>query len=188
MGLEKKKMKKILVLAATVLVGYLALSPYLTLMSLKSDIESRDGESLADKIDFPAVRESLKDQFNVAMAKETMDSSNEDDPWGAAGAALGAAFASTMINGMVDGLVTPSGLIELMSSGEIKSGVGNDQSHRSTQQELAISDAELSYDGMNKFSATLTSDDGDDMKLILRRRGLNWVVTDIRLPLDDFGA
>ena len=181
-------MKKIFVLAATVLVGYLALSPYLTLMSLKSDIESRDGESLAEKIDFPAVRESLKDQFNVAMAKETMDSSNEDDPWGAAGAALGAAFASTMINGMVDGLVTPSGLIELMSSGEIKSGVGNDQSHRGTQQELAISDAELSYDGINKFSATLTSDDGDDIELILRRRGLNWVVTDIRLPLDDFGA
>ena len=188
MGLEEKAMKKIFVLAATVLVSYLAFSPYLTLMSLKSDIKAQDGESLAEKIDFPAVRESLKDQFNVAMAKETMDSSSEDDPWGAAGAALGAAFASTVVNGMVDGLVTPSGLIELMSNGEIKSSGSDDQSQTSNDQELAISDAVLSYDGVNKFSATLISDDGDEMKLVLRRRGLSWIVTDIRLPLDDFGA
>ena len=181
-------MRKILVMSAAFLLSYLALSPYLTLMNLRSDIESRDGESLAEKIDFLAVRKSLKDQFNVAMAKETMDSSSEDDPWGAAGAALGAAFASTMVNGMVDSLVTPSGLIELMSNGEIKSSGGDDQSRTSTEQELAISDAVLSYDGVNKFSATLISDDGDEMKLVLRRRGLSWVVTDIRLPLGDFGA
>ena len=101
-------MKKIYVLTVVVLAGYFVGSPYLTLMNLKSDIDSRNGESLAEKVDFPSVRESLKDQFNVAMAKATMDSSNEDDPWGAAGAALGAAFASTLVNGMVDGLVTPS--------------------------------------------------------------------------------
>ena len=161
-------MKKIYLLIVVVLVGYFAGSPYLTLMNLKSDIESRNGESLAEKIDFPSVRESLKDQFNLAMAKETMDSSSEDDPWGAAGAALGADFASTMINGMVDGLVTPSGLIGLMSRGEIDSGGSKDQSQTSTQQELAISDAVLSYEGLNKFSATLINDDGDEMKLILR--------------------
>ena len=181
-------MKKIYVLTVVVLAGYFAGSPYLTLMNLKSDIDSRNGESLAEKVDFPSVRESLKDQFNVAMAKATMDSSNEDDPWGAAGAALGAAFASTLVNGMVDGLVTPSGLIELMSSGEIDSSDAANQPQTGTQKDLAISDAVLSYEGINKFSATLVNDDGDDMKLILKRRGLSWVVTDIRLPLDDFGA
>jgi hypothetical protein len=181
-------MKKIYLLIVAVLVGYFAGSPYLTLMNLKSDIESRNGESLAEKIDFPSVRESLKDQFNVAMAKETMDSSSEDDPWDAAGAALGAAFASTLVNGIVDGLVTPSGLIELMSSGEIDSSDTANQPQTGSQQDLAISEAALSYEGMNKFSATLVNDDGDEMKLILKRRGLSWVVTDIRLPLDDFGT
>ena len=180
-------MKKIYLLTVLLLLGYFAGSPYLTLMNLKSDIESRNGESLADKIDFPSVRESLKDQFNMAMAKETMDSSDEDDPWGTAGAALGAVFASTLVDRMVDGLVTPSGLIELMSSGEIDSNSdGGVQAER--QQELAITDAVLSYEGVNKFSATLINDDGDEMRIILKRRGLSWVVTDIRLPLDDFGA
>jgi hypothetical protein len=188
MGLEEKKMKKIFLLTVIVLLGYFAGSPYLTLMNLKSDIESRNGESLAEKVDFSSVRESLKAQFNVVMAKATMDSSNEDDPWGAAGAALGAAFASTLVNGMVDGLVTPSGLIELMSSGEIDPSDTANQPQTGSQQDLAISDAALSYEGMNKFSATLVNDDGDEMKLILKRRGLSWVVTDIRLPLDDFGT
>jgi hypothetical protein len=89
---------------------------------------------------------------------------------------------------MVDGLVTPSGLIELMSSGEIDSSDTDNQPHTETQQDLAISDAVLSYEGMNKFSATLVNDDGDEIKLILKRRGFSWVVTDIRLPLEDFGA
>ena len=50
-------------------------------MSLQADIEARDGESLAEKVDFPSVRVSLKDQMNVMLTKQMASSSN-DDPWG----------------------------------------------------------------------------------------------------------
>lgn len=160
-------MKKIhALIGGIIFVAAGAASPYLSVMSLQSDIESKDGESLADKVDFPSVRESLKDQFNLALAKTTMEVSEEGDPWSSAGSVLGAAFASTLVNGMVDTLVTPSGLIELMSSGEVGGG-GDGQADAENDQKLAFSNAVLAYEGINRFSATLQYDDGDELKLIL---------------------
>jgi len=174
-------MKKIVIAVFVLVLGYWIVSPYLTLMSLQADIEARDGESLAEKVDFPSVRASLKDQMNVMLTKQMASASN-DDPWGAAGAAIGAAFASTLVNGMVDGLVTPAGLIELMSSGETPQSNSGSQN---TDEDLAISDADLRYQSINKFSATFEGDSGDEMKVILRRDGFGWKITDIRMPLDN---
>ena len=177
-------MKKMITACFVIFLAYFAASPYLAVIHIRSDIESRDGESLAERVDFPSVRESFKDQFNVAMAKTVMDASDQDDPWAAAGAAMGAAFASVIVDGMVDGLVTPSGLIELMSSGEVSADSDN-KALGEKDREPAISDVMLSYEAVNKFSATLLYEDGSEVELTLKRQGLSWVVTDIRLPLED---
>ncbi len=167
-----------------IFLAFFVASPYLAVMNLRSDIESRDGESLAERIDFASVRESFKDQFNVAMAKTVMNTSDQDDPLVAAGSAMGAAIASAIVDGMVNKLVTPSGLIELVSSGEVSVGSDN-KTQGEKDQEPSISDVILSYEAINKFSATLLHEDGREVKLILRRQGLSWVVTDIKLPLED---
>jgi len=97
---------------------------------------------------------------------------------------MGAALTSAIVDGMVDGLVTPSRLIKLMSSGEVS--VDSDNKTRGEKdQESSISDVILSYDAINKFSATLLHEDGSKVRLTLRRQGLSWVVTDIKLPLED---
>ena len=83
---------------------------------------------------------------------------------------------------MGDGLVTPSGLIELMSSGETPQA---NSSSQNTDDDVAISDADLRYEGINKFSATFEGDSGDEVKVILRRDGFGWKITDIRMPLDN---
>ncbi|MFL2528939.1 MAG: DUF2939 domain-containing protein, partial [Candidatus Azotimanducaceae bacterium] len=49
------------------MVGYLGLTPYLTLMSLKQAVQSQDGEAIAEKVEFSSVRESLKEQINAKI-------------------------------------------------------------------------------------------------------------------------
>ena len=59
-------MKRLLLLTAIVcLSGYIATGPFLTLQGIKSGIESRDMESLSDNVDFPVLRQNLKDQFKM---------------------------------------------------------------------------------------------------------------------------
>ena len=63
-------------------------------------------DSLESRIDFPSVRESLKDQLRIQMTKST--AKNQDfkgNPFGG----LATAFAPMMINYAVDNFVTPSG-------------------------------------------------------------------------------
>jgi hypothetical protein len=49
---------------------YIAASPYITVYQMKSAAERHDGEALSEHIEFPSVRQSLKDQMNAMLMKE----------------------------------------------------------------------------------------------------------------------
>ena len=116
----------VLVLAA----AYFVASPFLTVHYMKSAAERRDGEALSEYVDFPAVREDLKDQINLKLGRE-MTKEMDDNPF----AALGGMLAGAMIGKMVDVIVTPAGLIELMKGDVPDLAGGKDGRHDQQPQE-----------------------------------------------------
>src|SRR6266496_759061 len=58
----------VVIVGAALLLLYL-LSPYFAIWRLNSALESGDRDALEAQIDFPSVRESLKEQLRIHMAK-----------------------------------------------------------------------------------------------------------------------
>ncbi|HEY5780335.1 MAG TPA: DUF2939 domain-containing protein [Lysobacter sp.] len=146
---------------------YLAATPYIAVYQMKSAIESRDGQALAEFIDFPSVRQSAKDQFNAMAVKEIASADGE-----ASGlAAVGAALVGAMVEKFIDAAVTPAGLTKLIESGERKGVLGS-----------RLTDASTSYAGWDKFIVT-TGSANEQGKFVLRRQGLiSWKLTEVILP------
>lgn len=170
---------KILTAIGALFAIYVAAAPYITVYQLKSAAESRDGEALSERIDFPSVRQSLKDQINAMFMKEITKDGMKDNPF----AALGAAFAGVMVDKMVDAFVTPAGITQLMSGEKPKTTEGEESASNSVRKPL--SDASMSYESLDKFVVKVKGNSGEEGKFVLRRRGFGWKLTEIIIPLND---
>ena len=78
--------------------------------SIKVAVETGDSEKLSEDINFPLVRQNLKEQLSAAMATNARDELS-DNPF----AALAIAFSDKLVEGMLDTFVTPSGIASLIS-------------------------------------------------------------------------
>lgn len=168
--------KKLLTGIAVLVAGYVAASPYITVHQLKAAAEKRDAEAIAEHVDFPSVRQSLKDQMNAAFLKEM---AADEGMQGNSFAVLGTAFAGVMIDKAVDAYITPAGLAQLMAGEKPKPGAGENDSGKTP-----FGDAAMSYEAYDKFHVTVNGADGEQGKFVLRRQGLgHWKITDIIIPL-----
>lgn len=157
---------------------YVAAAPYITVHQMKSAAESHDGEALSEHIEFPSVRQSLKDQMNAMFIKEMAKDEMKDNPF----AALGAAFAGVMVDKMVEAYVTPAGITQLMAGEKPKPAQGEESGGGSGRKPL--SDASMSYESIDKFVVKVKGGTGEEGKFVLRRRGIGWKLTEIIIPLD----
>jgi TonB family protein len=167
---------------------YVVASPYITVHQMKSAAESYSGEELSEHIEFPSVRQSLKDQMNAMLVKEMAKGEMKDSPF----AALGAAFAWLMVDKIVDTYVTPAGITQLMAGKTPQPTEGGKSGGSSARKPL--SDASMSYESLNKFVVKVKGDNGEEGKFVLRRRGMSWKLTEIIVapekapPLSSFSA
>jgi hypothetical protein len=157
---------------------YIAASPYITVYQMKSAAERHDGEALSEHIEFPSVRQSLKDQMNAMIMKEMAKDEMKDNPF----AALGAAFGGFMVDKMVEAYVTPTGITGLMAGEQPKLTEGGESTGSSARKPL--SDASMSYESLNKFVVKVKGDNGEEARFVLRRRGISWKLTEIIMPLE----
>ncbi len=163
---------------------YIFATPYITVYRMDIANQNHDGDALSKYIDFPALRQSMKDQINaqlpILMTKEGLD----DNPF----TPLGILLASTLIEKIIDTRITSSGIVESMKNiPDTYDGILN--------VDIDLSDASAdvlkSYESFSKFSVTRTVKDtelNDDIviKYYLSRRGLNWKLTEIILPLAEW--
>jgi hypothetical protein len=156
---------------------YFVLSPFLTVYQMRSAAEQRDGETLAEHIEFPSVRQDLKDQLNLALGM-SMAEEVEDNPF----AVLGGLLGGVIIDKVVDAYVTPAGITQLMK-GEVPEEASTGDGSTSEPHERPFEGARYRYDAWDKFSVTMTDEDDDEVKFVLRRRGIGWKLTGIKLPL-----
>lgn len=162
---------------------YLAASPYITAHNMKEAAENNNGEALSEHIDFPSVRQSLKDQMNVMLVKQmNEDEDLKDNPF----AALGSAFAGVMVEKMVDSFVTPAGLIQMMEGeGPVTGESGAGEAEEDPQQE-PFENADMYYESLHKFVIQVKDDDVEEVRFIMRRRGIvDWKLTEIFIPMDE---
>lgn len=175
------KGKAALVVAAGLFVIYMVAAPYITVYQMKSAAEDHDGEALSEHIDFPSVRQSLKDQINVMFAKKMAeDKDMKDNPF----AALGAVFAGTMVDKMVDAYVTPAGITQLMAGQKPKTSTESGSVTVSESEREPLSNASMSYESLSKFVVTVEGNDGEEGRFILRRQGISWKLTSIIVPFE----
>lgn len=177
-------MKKLLPWLAGLLVifaVYLYASPYIALYNIKNAAEQKDADKLSGYIDFPSVKQSIKDQVKAAMVEE-LAASDEQDGF----ETLGTMLAAAMIDPIVDGVVTPDGVALMLQGQELDFGLDD----KTTKDEPKVKDTDIDYKAgylsFNRFKVQIIDADDTDESLdvIMHRDGLSWKVTRISFSLD----
>lgn len=163
-----------LLVLAVLVWGYA--QPYFALAHLREVAKSGDREALAQCVDFPALRQNLKTSIGSMMVKRAAG-----DPQGDPLAVLGAVVARVVVDPLVDNIVTPDGIGMLADGQRLFSGepptVPAD-----AQRETGVR-VRQGYARLDEFHATVTIDAGRTpiSTFVFHRRGLRWVLTDIRV-------
>lgn len=164
-----------------VFLGYIALSPFITVWGMRNAAIAKDGKRFASYIDFPVFKENLKAELNAAMMdKMSNDSSMRNNPF----AGIGMMLAPALVNNMVDAMVTPQG-IERMMDGQIVPAPTNATQTKETRESnpFLSGDANFSYESFGEFRVNVLNPDGKIVSLVFERHWIgDWKLAGIRLP------
>lgn len=159
---------------------YLYASPYIALNNIKNAAVQGDADKLSGYIDFPNVKQSMKDQVKAAMLKE-LAASDEQDGF----EALGTMLATAMIDPIIDSVVTPDGVALMLQGQKLDFDLNNDTSEDKPEAKNEDIDYKAGYLSFNRFKVQIFDDaDKESLDVIMHRDGLSWKVTRIAFPLD----
>ncbi|MBB5415641.1 DUF2939 domain-containing protein [Paraburkholderia atlantica] len=179
----------VIVIAA---LGFIYASPYLAVNNLKRAADARDVQTVNQYVDFPALRDSLKQQVGAMLTRRLeADAGNKM-------ATIGAVIGVTLIGPLVDAYATPDGVAALLNGmpprgtpGEQPSappaaGGGAPAAGDTTTQASAPPPGRQStagYRSLNEFVVTYRRGEGNaNYSAIFRREGLvTWKLAAINL-------
>ncbi|MEL0071044.1 MAG: DUF2939 domain-containing protein [Betaproteobacteria bacterium] len=177
------RLRSLILFLVICLVGYLGAGPFLTLNSIKNAVETSDSVQLSEDIDFPAVRQNIKEQFSTAMTSKA-ESELSDNSF----AALAVAFSDKLVEGILDTFVTPTGITSLLSGENPLSKKADSQTENEKSQQQQLADlwenSRFSYESIDRFSIWVKGENGAEVRVVLKRDGLKWRVTNFVLPDD----
>ena len=193
--------------AALCLGIFVMAGPWITLYQIKTAINEGNTEALTEHFDMPKIRDSLRRQMTIALDINVLDEM-EEDPF----AALGFAFVSLFVNRVIDTYVSDAGLALLMQSripevedadNEASVESQNDASSGDTDganetsaadamtEEMNFAKMDFEYVSLSKFVMRPQQQNAENeaekptVEFALERRGVRWVVADIKLDLDN---
>ena len=182
-GTNSRKWRYFTVIGGIGLFVWLLASPWFIVPRLQEAALNGDEEALADLIDFPALRTSLKDEFNGMVASRTVRSLSENP-----GSTLGGVLAAGLASYAIDQLVNPKSISALFKGKQIPNlpsaidviakNMVTDQKNRGKEM------ASISYESYDRFavSPAPTNTASHRVKLIFTRsRVFSWRLTGIRL-------
>ena len=168
-------MKKLLIgLAAAAVVGLVvawAAAPVLAAQGLIRAAKAGDERRIAALVDFPALRQSLKEELNAELvARMRRDPEVADSALGG----LGLMLAPMLLSGAVDTLVTPEMVAEMVVTAEAPDPTDPPEREPGDARDGDDIHQSWGYRDLNHFAVTLTDRDRPDQQLalILERRGL----------------
>jgi hypothetical protein len=167
------------VAAASVLIAFLIFycaSPYFAAGALASALRTGDQDRLQQLIDFPSVRQNLKDDLKAQMVSKVGSDRGLT--------AVAALLAPTFVDRFVDSMVTPSMIATAVKNGEARRASGGSTSVGGTRPDI-VSQPRGAYAGLNRFRILSTLSDGSTIAFVMSRQGLfGWRVTRMELPPD----
>jgi len=159
------------------ITAYVASGPYFAVRAIRAAVRDNDAAALAEHVDFPALRGSLKSQLQDRLVR----SAGEDMQASAFGA-LGLSIAGRVIDGAVDTMVTPFGIGALMQGRILASRFEDSISPVDSEGTRAPKqDAVYRYESPSRFTATLRTQSGAHVVMVLTRHGVTWRLSDLRL-------
>jgi hypothetical protein len=164
------KLIRWLVIICVVLLLVYGASPYFSFWRFTTAVRSRDAAGISKRVDFPAVRTSLKKQLVTRFANRT----NSHKRWSNLG--------PTLIDAIIDAYVTPQGIAALLSNPE---ALKNLKTPREFHLQLGKSEdfSKVKYaffTGPRSFVV-----DRDGIKLRFHFSGSGWQLYDVDLGLTD---
>ncbi|CAE6833430.1 DUF2939 domain-containing protein [Paraburkholderia haematera] len=100
----------LILIAVIAALGFGYASPYMALNNLKRAADARDTQTVNEYVDFPALRESLKQQVTGLLTRR-IDAHGNGNPFAAIGAMIGVA----LIGPLVDAYATPDGVAAILN-------------------------------------------------------------------------
>lgn len=164
------KLVRWLVILCLVLLLVYGASPYFSFWRFTNAVRSRDAAAITERVDFPAVRASLKRQLVARFAKQT----SSHKRWSNLG--------PTLIDAIIDAYVTPQGIAELLSNPEaLKSLKAPREFHFQIGKNQDLSKVRYAFfTGPRSFVV-----DRDGIKLWFHFTGSRWQLYDVDLGLID---
>jgi Protein of unknown function (DUF2939) len=168
-----------LMLLAVLFAGvWLYFTPYLAMNKLQKAAKAGDAQAMNELVDFPSLRESVKQNVRTAVSNEVGGRSR-----GALGA-LGGLLAGALAGPVVDAFVTPDGIAALTEGSRPGSRRGDaiDSLAHERSKDVKV---KRGYESVDLFVIHFVnrSDDREKMALVMHRDGLtHWRLTGIRLP------
>jgi len=164
-----KLIRGLVIICAVLLVVYGA-SPYFSFWRFTAAVQSRDATAISSRVDFPAVRASLKKQLVARFANKTSGHKR----WSNLG--------PTLIDAIIDAYVTPEGIAALLANPD---ALKNLKAPREFHFELGrnVNWSEVKYaffTGPRSFVV-----DRDGIKLRLHFTASGWQLYDLDLGLTD---
>jgi hypothetical protein len=175
---DRHHLKKITIAAAVAVIAIAATayaSPYYALHQIKTALAERNAEALAEHVDFPALRTSVKTQLETSMARSIALTAGSDNPL----AALGQRVASAMLNKMVDAMVSPASVVALVNKSAVSPQADADAPADGPQKKAEYS---AGYAGVNTFVIRAKDGNAQDGALVLLRHGVwGWKLSSVEI-------
>ena len=164
-----KLIRWLMLIVATVVLIYGA-SPYFSFWRFTVAVRSRDTTGISARVDFPAVRASLKRQLVARFAKAT----STHKRWSSLG--------PTLIDAMIDAYVTPDGIAAILSNPEAVKNLKAPRQFRFTLGNNPDS-SKVKYAFFTGLRSFVVGRDG--IKLRFHFTGAGWRLYDLDLGLTE---
>ena len=169
--------------AAVFLIAWVA-APVFTAQALIRAAKAGDAGRLEQLVDFPALRQSLKDELTAELAAHMRrDPRLTDSRLGG----LGMILAPMLLSGAVDAAVTPEVVAQMVTTAEAPDPTERDQPEPGDAADEKDIHQAWGYRDLNAFAVTLTDRDHPDQRLalIMERRGLfTWKLAAVDIQND----
>jgi hypothetical protein len=175
MSQRRSPLSSLLVLAVLFAAVWLYFTPYLAMNRLQTAARAGDTAAMNELVDFPALRESVKQNVRGAVEGAAGRRSN---PLGVLGGLLVGAVAGPV----VDAVVTPQGIAQLTQG---QRPGHHDDSSASFRDEAHKLKVKRGYEGVDRFVVHFVDRDSghERMALVMRRDGIiHWRLSAVRLP------
>jgi len=165
-------------LAIFLLAGLLYSLPYVTIYRIIAAVEAKDTRLLSELVDFPQIRENLKRFIGTKLQSEPADT--KPDAWGQ----IQKSMISSIITGAVEEIITPEGLASFMEKRleamvVVQEGANKGKPTPWQLFSAFISHADLAYTSLSEFIIASKETDAGQVRLVLRRNGMTWRLTNI---------